>query len=437
MIDVGELLQPVPGGEPCGPDLDLEGDLEYLNFFASAETLLPQSYLEVTDAEGNKKRFDPKSVDLNALMDKAGPLLARTRDLRLLVFLAKFAILARDLAVFTALLDTMAVLLDNYWNEVHPRAQDGDWSNRQFSIEALDVLPTVILPLQFQSLVNSRRHGWISYRTCMIAKGEVAPRHDDLVLDMTTLEQQILDKVDLDEFKAVIATIFALAAVVNRLKKLWSEKTEAASVLNLDRLSTLADNMAAYFGEVLKRRDPAAMPPPPSEVEQGGDAAAAPASKSARQIASLAEAAAALEGVAIYFRQFEPSSPALLLILQAQQTLGKSFVEALRILLPNHADAAIINIGKGSFFDLPVQRMAGLLDGASATEAAAATVTDPIIVPSRSQALALLEEVGAFYRAAEPSSPVPYLVDRAKELAQRDFLSLLRDMLPKGALRSS
>jgi type VI secretion system protein ImpA len=81
--------------------------------------------------------------------------------------------------------------------------------------------------------------------------------------------------------------------------------------------------------------------------------------------------------------------------------------------------------------------MAGLLDGASATEAAAATVTDPIIVPSRSQALALLEEVGAFYRAAEPSSPVPYLVDRAKELAQRDFLSLLRDMLPKGALRSS
>jgi type VI secretion system protein ImpA len=374
-------------------------------------------------------------------MDKAAPLPARTRDVRLMVFLAKLAILARDLAVFIALLEAIAVLLDNHWSEVHPRAEDGDWSIRQFSIEGLDVLPTVILPLQYQSLINNRRHGWISYRTCMIAKGEVAPRDDDLVLDMTTLDQQILDKVELDEFKAVTARIFALAAVVNRLKKLWFEKTEASSVLNLDRLSTLADNMTAFFGEVLKRRDPSAMPAPPSsEAEQGGDAAdaaAAPASGPARQLTSLGEAAAALEGVAIYFRQFEPSSPALLLILQAQQTLGKSFVEALRILLPAHADAAIINIGKGSSFDLPVQRMAGLLDGASATEATAAPVTNPIVVSSRNQALALLEEIGAFYRTAEPSSPVPYLIDRAKELAQRDFLSLLRDMLPKGALRTS
>jgi type VI secretion system protein ImpA len=437
MIDLEVLLKPIPGEEPCGTDLDLEGDLDYLNFFASAETLLPKSYFEVTDAEGNKRRFDPKSIDLDGLMNKARPLLERTRDVRLFVFLGKLAVLGRDLAAFTALLEATAVFLDQYWNEVHPRAEDGDWSNRQFSIEALDVLPTVVLPLQYLPLINNRRHGWICYRTWMIAKGEVKKRDDDLVLDVATLEQQVFDKMELDEFKELAAKIAALAAVVGRLKKLWVEKTAGATVLNLDKLQVLVDGMAALFSDVMKRRDPAAAALQSVEPGQDADIAVdAPAGTAAKQLGSLAEVSSALEGIAIYFRQFEPSSPALLLILQAQQMLGKSFVEALRILLPSHADAAIINIGKGNTFDLPVQRMAGLLNGSSTTEAAVA-VGNPMSVSNRSQALALLEQVGAFYQRAEPSSPVPYLIDRARELAQRDFLSLLRDMLPKGALKTT
>jgi type VI secretion system protein ImpA len=144
----------------------------------------------------------------------------------------------------------------------------------------------------------------------------------------------------------------------------------------------------------------------------------------------------ALEAVAGYFRHSEPSSPALLLVLQAQQMLGKSFVEALRMLLPSHAETAAINIGKDRFFDLPVERMASLLEAAEpAAPQAAVPAAEPPTVTQRGQALALLEQVGTFYRLVEPSSPVPYLTDRARELAQRDFLSLLRDVLPEGVLR--
>jgi type VI secretion system protein ImpA len=57
-------------------------------------------------------------------------------------------------------------------------------------------------------------------------------------------------------------------------------------------------------------------------------------------------------------------------------------------------------------------------------------------VTNRGQALALLEQVSAFFRNVEPSSPVPFLADRARELAQRDFLSLLVDVLPSGSLRA-
>ena len=37
-------------------------------------------------------------------------------------------------------------------------------------------------------------------------------------------------------------------------------------------------------------------------------------------------------------------------------------------------------------------------------------------------------------RKTEPSSPVPYLLERARSLATRDFLSLLIDVLPDDAI---
>jgi type VI secretion system protein ImpA len=153
-------------------------------------------------------------------------------------------------------------------------------------------------------------------------------------------------------------------------------------------------------------------------------------------VTSMAAATAALDGVANYFGRLEPSSPALLLVRQAQQMLGKSFVEALRILVPAHVETAAINIGKDRFFDLPIERMAGLLDGVAAPDSAISEHPVAFLVENRGQALGLLEQVGAYFRNVEPSSPVPFLIDRARELAQRDFLSLLSDVLPEGALKT-
>jgi predicted component of type VI protein secretion system len=57
-------------------------------------------------------------------------------------------------------------------------------------------------------------------------------------------------------------------------------------------------------------------------------------------------------------------------------------------------------------------------------------------VSSRGQALALLEAIGAHFRNAEPSSPIPFLIDRARDLALRDFLSVLSALLPEDALKT-
>jgi type VI secretion system protein ImpA len=63
-------------------------------------------------------------------------------------------------------------------------------------------------------------------------------------------------------------------------------------------------------------------------------------------------------------------------------------------------------------------------------EAPAAAEARSFEIGTRREAVALLEDVGLFYRAREPSSPIPLLTDRARALAERDFLYLLQQMLP-------
>jgi type VI secretion system protein ImpA len=60
----------------------------------------------------------------------------------------------------------------------------------------------------------------------------------------------------------------------------------------------------------------------------------------------------------------------------------------------------------------------------------------PYRVESRVQAIALLDQVQRFFRHSEPSSPVPMLCDRARALVERDFMGVLREVLPKAALKT-
>ncbi len=53
-------------------------------------------------------------------------------------------------------------------------------------------------------------------------------------------------------------------------------------------------------------------------------------------------------------------------------------------------------------------------------------------VTSRADALRLLDLVCQYYRKNEPSSPLPLLIERARRLAEMNFLDVLRDLAPEG-----
>ena len=111
--------------------------------------------------------------------------------------------------------------------------------------------------------------------------------------------------------------------------------------------------IVAFLDAALARRVPGhpAMPGPqaaPGESAPAGGSTVAPGS--CDNILQVKDTLAACLG---YFRRMEPSSPAVLLIGQAQQLIGKSLVEVIQIMFPEHFGQAVLEIGDRPRFRLP------------------------------------------------------------------------------------
>jgi len=420
--EVAALCTPFASTDPCGPDLDMEGDSDYLNFFAGVDGVMPTTFFSLEDGSP----FDRSTVDLKSQLDAIKPLLARTRDIRLLVLQARLLILNKDLGGFARNLAATAYWLEKFWDGVHPRPQPGD-AARSGAISSLD-LPTVIFPLQYAPLVEARRLGPISYRTWMIAIGEVKPRTGEVQLPQATVTEAI-STADPEVLAAARKNIALVKTSLDSIRNVFLTNGESAG---LDKLAPLVATIRAFI-------DPQA-----TAADAPADAADAVAA-AGEAPTSLAQASEALAAIADYYSRSEPSSPILLLVRQAHHLIGKSFFEVMNILIPAHVEQAAFHIGVDQFFDLPLEKLSNFAEvppvptdggGQSIEESAPAEPAPRYTVTSRAQAIALIDQVHLYFRRSEPSSPVPMLCERARALAERDFMGVLRDVLPKDALRS-
>ena len=135
--------------DPCGPDLDLEGDTEFMNFIAATEGQLPASYYA----------FNRASIDFAAASQAAEKLLKRTLDLRLLALMAKLSILNRDVAGFAQRIGNVAWLVKEHWEGANPRGEGEDYSGRIAQLATLEDNAVVLLPLQYAPLIETNREG--------------------------------------------------------------------------------------------------------------------------------------------------------------------------------------------------------------------------------------------------------------------------------------
>jgi type VI secretion system protein ImpA len=269
----------------------------------------------------------------------------------------------------------------------------------------------------------------------MIATGEVKPRTGEVALSQGAISDAI-SAADPEALATARENIALLKGSLDTIRNAFLTHGESAG---LDKLSTLAATIRGFIDPQASAAGAGAEAADTSDVAAaaGGDLGPAPA--------SLAQVSQALAAIADYYSRSEPSSPILLLIRQAHHLIGKSFFEIMNILIPGHVERAAFQIGADQFFDLPLEKLSNFADvpavsadgaGAPTGESAPTAAAPRYAVANRAQAIALLDLVHRYFRRSEPSSPVPMLCDRARALAERDFMGVLRDVLPKDALRS-
>jgi type VI secretion system protein ImpA len=429
---VAALCNPLTEDDPCGPDLDQAGDSEYLNFLAQVEGVLPTSFFSLEDG----KPFDPSIIDLRAQVAEADRLLTRTRDIRLLAIRARLLVLNRDVAGFSVTMAAIAECLGRSWATVNPVPEGEGLTARRTAISAFD-LPTVILPLQFAPLFEGRRAGSIAYRAWITATGEVKSRTGEVGPSAAAIAEAIAS-ADPAELAGVRNHLALLDQSVQQVRNVFA--ANGIAVLDplgdqVRKMRALIDPRAASAGISSGEGSP---PAHDGQVRSIGAVA----------LTSISDAERALAAVGDYYARSEPSSPVLPLVRQAHQLIGKSFLEIMSILVPTHVEKAAFQIGTNPVFDLPVNKLPSVSfspvisndSPASDQDTSAAVSPTPSAAAyragSRSQALALLESVQRYFRHAEPSSPVPMLCQRALALADRDFMGVLEDVLPKSALKA-
>lgn len=534
-IELATIAEPLGDEQPCGPDLDMEFDLDFMNFVAEIDGTIPTRYFG----------WDPAALDFQKYYDLIGEFLQRTRDIRILVPLAKLRILQSDIAGFAETLEAIHTLLRERWNDVHPQpAEFLDLSMGQLS--TLDDMPNVVLPLQHATLVRSRRAGAITFRKWQLANGEVTPREGEETIDGDALRSG-LGEAEPDELIRVRDTLVRAREAISGIRKICIEEAGFDHAPTFERLPPTLDAMIAMIESVTgggaEDADETGIP---AEAEGAGGMVVVRLPAGA--VSSREEAVEAMHVAARYFALKEPSSPVPILLREAQSAATKSFYELVNDMLPDHASTSFVSLGRDTWFDIylstldarnpapdyaaedeasaaaedtglgddeeaadqlpdgsgndwpaeesdaaaageesgepgddsgepaagersaeqaeaedtataedePAEESTAAEDEAAETDPGADTEPEPepqpepepevvpqpaptgpkFVANSRPEAVALLEKVLAYYRVAEPTSPVPLLVERAVEFSSKSFIEILGKVLPAGSLNA-
>lgn len=435
------LREPVSAAAPSGPDLDEGDDAAYADYITLAGSRLPERFFsKETSGSDREVPFDRSRIDIEDETRQVNELLKRSRDVRLLLFEARFQALSGSFRGFADCLQDVAELVDVFWDSFHPAPEGDDISRRQNALEELESQVQVILPLTYAPLVGSGGAA-VSYRSYMVASGKARPRTDEPVPTIDEVMEALSSSRNTEQATIVGNALQDCVAALAAIRNTFTTRVGHGSAPTVDRLTKLLTEIATLLGEV---RPDIASTQEKTTTSAGDGAFAEPAAQrpsiGAVSIVSQPQAAAALLAAERYFQLREPSAPALILIHQARMLYGKPLVMALEALLPDTAVNAVLRFEGGLRFDIGLGQMKLVTEDVALNGSEPLAEDEgedaPVIefsAETRNDAASLMLGVEAYYRSVEPSSPIPMLLTKARSYLNKDFSAILNELLPREA----
>ena len=317
-------LAPVHGAEPSGPDLEYD----------PAFHALEQAVQGKPERQSGASVIPAEPPDWKVVCERAEGLLERTKDLRVAVPLCCGWGARRGVAGLADGYGLVRMLLERFWDDIHPRLDASDDNDPTMRVGALSMLVDPEFGLR-----TLRLAGWLTSRgvECDVRRalqvtGVELPPGDLEPMSRAELEGLIRDVAATNpknHARVAHEHVKAMSAFLD--DRIGSERAPVFRPL-LQILAALADafDRATGAGSSSESRDRPGdtLVPAPSPRPQ-----TAPVGMPG-SIGSRADASRALDAVCAYLERHEPANPAPLLIRRAQRLMAMGFLDIMRDIAP-------------------------------------------------------------------------------------------------------
>ena len=313
------LLAPVTPAQPCGENLEYDADFQALE----------QACMGKAEQQFGNTIIPAEPADWNRVEKLAVTLLARTKDLRVMVALTHAWTRRQGLEGYADGLSLIGQALALYWDELWPALTENGESDPFYRINALAGLgDKSALTATLRQSILLRSNG-----------DELSVRDAQALLDGSKTEcsgfpggrARLVDELA----RAVQDDGGVMRQIEGRLNTIHNWLVDKLSESGAPEMDQLIKT-AAIINQASR---PAAAETPPA-VSADTSAPATPVVSGrgdwrSMEITSRADAQLMLEKVKYYFSQHEPSHPAPLMIDRVQRLIEQDFMAIIRDLAPD------------------------------------------------------------------------------------------------------
>jgi len=312
--ELESLLAPLAADAPCGPDLEYDPAFQALLEASSGKP----------ERQYGDKVYPAEGPDWPLVHEQALQLAARTRDLRVAVWLARSGARLHGLAGAVSGLQLVQGLVERHWDHVHPPLDASDNNDPTARVTALMALAETgagLADLRQASLTGKR--GALTVRDIELALGPADPFPGESVPSEDGVLQGVVAAIG--ESHAVAAQMQAGFDAAQGLALALESRLEATQSPDLTPLK-----------KVLQRVADAGRRASGGSAEGAADGQAVEgAARAPGTIGSRDDANRALDRVCEWIERNEPTNPAPLLIRRAQRLMSKNFIDIIRDLAPD------------------------------------------------------------------------------------------------------
>lgn len=325
-----------PLGDPaCGEDLEWDNDFLEMSQAAAGKP----------GTQFNEDR-DAVPPDWRAVQRLAEGLFERTRDVRIAIYWARAQMNIEGARTLPDSLRLIHGLLDRYWDDVHPRPDDGDAYARVNALNDMASTAGLFGDLRQGLIFSSRALGELHGREVEVALNLLDPRDGEMPMSGAHLQQMLAAAVE-DE-PALRTMPQRCVDLLEKIGGLMNERVGYAAAPDLGSITKVMSGLAELMpGEAGAAPDDASDGATydggfDAGDDAGGSVAAAPRRGRGAGLSggvdSREDALRAIDMVCAYLERTEPTNPAQFFLRRARKLVDKNFLELVRELAPESLD---------------------------------------------------------------------------------------------------